>query len=119
MTFFDEIQNTAFDIVTSTFGYTANWTPSEGGPEQTARVLYKDATDKHELSNVDYIVDRYVMEYKEEDFIGLRNAVARGDNETVKIIIGDSVTLSFLVRRTETKYDGKTIIATLNPPVII
>ncbi|HJT73278.1 MAG TPA: hypothetical protein VJ720_04645 [Chitinophaga sp.] len=119
MTFFDEIQNTAFDIVTSTFGYTASWLPSEGGPEQSATVLYKDATEKHELSNVDYIVERYVMEYKEGDFTGLKEAVARGENESVKIIVADTVTLLFMVRKTETKYDGKTITATLNPPVTL
>lgn len=117
MTFFDDIQNTAFDIVTNTFGYAATWLPSDGGPEQTATVLYKDATDKHELSNVDYIVERYVMEYKEGDFTGLKEAIARGDNENVTISINEEVTLSFLVRRIESKYDGKTIIAMLNPPV--
>lgn len=119
MTFFDEIQNTAFDIVTSTFGYTASWLPSEGGPERSATVLYKDSTEKHELSNVDYIVERYVMEYKEGDFTGLKEAVARGENESVKIIVDNSTTLLFMVRKTETKYDGKTIMATLNPPVTL
>lgn len=119
MTYFDEIQNTAFDIVTSTFGYAATWLPSDGSPEQTATVLYKDTTDKHELSNVDYMVERYVMEYKSEDFTGLKEAVARGDNESVRIIVDDNITLLFMVRRTESKYDGKTIIATLNPPVTL
>lgn len=119
MTFFDEIQNTAFDIVTSTFGYSASWLPSDGSSEQTAIVLYKDSTEKHPLSNVDYIVERYVMEYKEGDFVGLKEAVARGENESVKIVMDGAVTLLFMVRKTETKYDGKTIIATLNPPVNI
>lgn len=119
MTYFDEIQDTAFDIITGTFGYAATWLPSEGGPEQSATVLYKDATDKHELSNVDYMVERYVMEYKAGDFTGLKEAVARGDNESVKIIVDNDVTLLFMVRRIESKYDGKTIIATLNPPVIL
>jgi hypothetical protein len=59
------------------------------------------------------------MEYKEGDFTGLKNAVARGDNESVKIIVNEDVTLLFLVRRTESRYDGKTIIAMLNPPVTI
>jgi hypothetical protein len=119
MSFFDEIQETAFNIVANNFGYAATWLPSDGSPEQTATVLYKDATDKHNLSNADYMVERYVMEYKEGDFRGLKNAVARGENESVKIKLDDNVTLLFIVRRTESKYDGKTIIAMLNPPVTL
>ena len=119
MSFFDDIQDTAFDIVTNTFGYAATWLPSDGGPEQAATVLYKDATDKHPFSNVDFIVEEYVMEYKEGDFTGLKNAVARGETENVRIKMENDVTLQFLVRRTESKYDGKTIRAMLNPPVTI
>lgn len=119
MSFFDDIQNTAFDIVANTFGYAASWVPSDGSPEQSAIVLYKDATDKHELSNVDYMVERYVMEYKEGDFTGLKNAVARGETESVSIAMENDITLQFMVRRTETKYDGKTIIAFLNPPITL
>lgn len=119
MSLFDDIQETAFDLVTETFGYDATWTPSAGGDEQTAKVLYKDATEKHDLSNVDYQVERYVMEYKEGDFVGLKAAVDRGDNESVSIIVKEDITLTFLVRRMETKYDGKTITAILNPPVVI
>lgn len=118
MNSFDDIQDTAFDIVTKVFGYAATWLPSDGSPEQSATVLYKDATDKHDLSNVDYQIERYIMEYKEGDFTGLKNAVARGDNESVLIKMENDVTLQFLVRRTESKYDGKTIIAMLNPPIV-
>lgn len=119
MSFFDNIQETAFDIVTDTFGYAATWLPSDGSPEQSAKVLYKDATEKHDLSNADYNIERYVMEYKEGDFKGLKNAVTRGENESVQIKIKEDVTLMFLVRRIITKYDGKTITAMLNPPLML
>lgn len=119
MNFFEDFQVTAFDIVNHTFGYTATWTPSEGGDEQTAIVLYSDATDKHGFSNVDYNIERYVMEYKDGDLPGLKDAVTRGFDESVQIHVKDDVTLQCLVRRIETKYDGKTIKAILNPPIYL
>ena len=118
MSFFDDIQNLAFDIVTASFGDSAIWLPSDNSPEQTALVLYKDATDKHELSNVDYEIEQYLIEYKMGDFDGLKQSVGEGNNERIRIT-KDGITFEFLVRRCTSKYDGKTIIAYLNPPISI
>jgi hypothetical protein len=112
---FDTVQKIAFGIVSNTFGYTAKWTPSTGGNENTAIVLYKDATEAHGLSDVDYNIERFLMEYQYGDFKGLKQAVANGETERVSIELSDGLLKPFIVRRIETKYDGKTIVAFLNP----
>jgi hypothetical protein len=118
MAFFDGIQDLAFDIVTSSFGDSASWIPSTGGAEYTALVLYKDPTEKHPMSDVDFNIERYIMEYKRGDFPGLKDSVDAGGIETVRIIKRD-VTLQFIVRRMSSKYDGQTMLAYLNPPDIV
>lgn len=112
---FDSIQATAFKTVASTFGYAATWTPSQGGEQKSATVLYKDATEKHGLSNVDFESERYQMEFQKGDFDGMKEAVAAGENERVFIQTTETDNLQFVVQRTETKFDGKTIIAFLRP----
>lgn len=118
MNIFDSIQESAFNVVTQTFGYAATWTPSEGGPQQLAVVCYKDATDEHGVGEVDYNNPRHQIEYKIEDFTGLQQSVFNGGTELVKVTM-KGITYQFLVRRCETKYDGKTIVAYLNPPTIL
>ena len=113
---FDDLQQTVFTTVAKAFGYAAKWTPANSVEEKTAIVLYKDATEKHGLSDVDFNIARYVMEYMQGDFEGLKEAVATGNTtERVTIETTTGVFLEFVVRRTETKYDGKTIIAFLTP----
>jgi len=112
---FDGLQKAAFAIVANTFGNAATWQPSAGGALVSATVLYKDATEKHGLSDVDFNIERYIMEYQRGDFEGLHEAVKNGDTERVTIETSEAVFLPFIVRRTETKYDGKTIVAYLNP----
>lgn len=118
MGLFDAIQDNAFNVVKNVFGDAATWSPSNGSLEQMAVVLYKDATEKHGLSDNDYNLERYQIEFAHNDFIGLKDAVARGDNEKVRIV-KDGVILEFFVRRLETKFDGKTIVAFLNPPATL
>lgn len=114
---FDAIQAAAFDVVTNTFGYAAKWTPSDGSAEKTAQVLYKDATEKQGLSDQDFEVERYKMEYKNGDFPELKNLVDTADTiEKVSIETQKDIWLEFMVRRIERKFDGKTFIAILNPP---
>lgn len=114
---FDTIQAAAFDVVTNTFGYAAKWTPSGSAVEQTAKVLYKDATENHGLSDQDYDVERYKMEFKSGDFVELKKVIDTADTiEKVYIEIEKDTWLEFMVRHIERKFDGKTFIATLNPP---
>ena len=114
---FDTIQAAAFDVVTTTFGYNATWTPANGGAAIAAKVLYKDATDKHGISDEDYEIERYKAEYKLEDFTGLKDLVDSADTmEHLQIELVDGVFTDFIVRQIKRKYDGKTFIAYLNPP---
>ncbi|WP_153799070.1 hypothetical protein [Foetidibacter luteolus] len=128
---FDGIQNTAFDIVTQTFGYPAFWTPSQqdafspeftgefgeyglepNGETQTAQILFKEPTEKFGLSDNDYEIDAYYMEYRKGTFLGLKSSVNAGSLETVTIETQDGPT-DFFVKGIKAKYDGRTIIATL------
>jgi hypothetical protein len=115
MSFFDSIQNTVFQITTNTFGDTAIWLPFDLSPEQSGKVLYKDATAKHTLDENDYNIERFVMEYKSEDFTGLFESVARANNEKIKIVFTNGTETNFWVKRCEKVFDGKTIKAFLQP----
>lgn len=106
-----------FDTVTNTFGYNAKWTPSNEETEQSAKVLYKDATESQTLSEQDYNIEDPIMEYKKGDFLTLQQLVSEGIKEKVKIELTTGVFTEFIIRRIESKYDGKTILAFLNPPV--
>lgn len=118
MNIFDNIQDSVFDTITTTFGYQATWIPADGSAQQSAKVLYKDATEKHGMSNIDIDVERYLMEYKAGDFVGLKKSVDQLENEVVRIQIKQQV-LEFSVKAVDTKFDGKTLVAILTPPKIV
>lgn len=112
---FNGIQKAVFNVIGTTFGNPATWEPAAGGDTQTAIVLFKDPTEKHGLSDVDFNAERYQMEYWVNDFVGLKESVSSGTVERVTIETDEGTNLQFLVRRIERKYDGKTIIAYLSP----
>lgn len=105
---FDDIQGSAFKVVTNTMGYDATWTPTAGGPEQTARVLFKDPTERAEMLNVDYDPGISMMEYYVGSFENLKPAVDAKNDEIVTIN-GDQ----YGVQTARKKYDGKTFYAEL------
>lgn len=107
---FDQLQDNAFDTVTKTMGYPASWNPSRGGPAQTATVLYKDSTEKYELSNVEYDPLQWRMEYRYGFFTTLKEAVDDSEPEVVTISLpgGDA---QFYIRKVDTSFDGKTFTA--------
>lgn len=111
---FDSLQDNTFDVATNTMGYPATWQPSAGGPQQTAKVLYKDDTQKYELGSVDYDPYTWRMEYRYPFFSGLKLSVDSNENETVIITLpaGDT---EFYVRKIDSLFDGKTFIAFLEP----
>jgi hypothetical protein len=115
MNIFDNIQDAAFAIVAQTFGYTATWEPANGGEMQTAQVCYKDPSAEEGLGEVDYQNPRHTIEYHVGDFNGLKESASKKNNESIKIIM-QGVTFQAAVRKCETKFDGKTIIAYLNTP---
>lgn len=108
---FDNIQATAFNVVAQTMGTFAKWKPA-GLAELTAQVLYKDATAKFDIADVELRDQRHIMEYREGDFPGLYEAIRSGELQTVTITLkGNAV--AFYCQRPEKKFDGKTIITYL------
>lgn len=106
---FDALQESSFDIITNTMGYDATWLPYEGGAQQTGRVLFKDPTEVHELSGVEYSPVGYMMEYRRGVFNGLFEAVRKQILEQVTI---DGI--AYYVRDIKSSYDGKTYRAMLD-----
>ncbi len=110
---FDDLQDGAFDIVTNTMGYDATWTPSEGGDEQTARVLINNPTESKKMSIAEYDPYRWDMEYKKSDFLGLKDAVDKNNVEIVTINGAD-----YYIRQVIAKWDGKTMVAAMEPKTV-
>jgi len=111
---FDSLQDNTFDVATNTMGYPATWQPAAGGPLQTAKVLYNNDTEKYEVSNMQYDPFSWRMEYRYPFFTGLKPSVDNNENETVTITLPGGDT-EFYVRRVDTKFDGKTFTAYLEP----
>lgn len=103
---FDGLQALAFDTISLTMGYDATWTPSIGGSEKSARVLFNNPTESRKLSEVEYNPYEYHMEYKKGDFPGLMEAARSNKSETVNIN-----GVNYMVMDVTSKYDGNTIIA--------
>lgn len=108
---FDGLQKAVFDATSNLFGYSASWTPANGGDLLTAKVHFKNPTEEVRLAGVQWSADEWTMEYFEEDFTGLKSAVDKR-NSKEKVTIGDS---DFWVRKIEKNFDGKTYVASLQP----
>lgn len=105
---FDGLQAAAVNVITATMGYTATWQPADGSPVQTARVLFKNPTESQKLADQEYNPYRFTMEYQKGVFSGLKQSVDANNVEEVSI-----GAVSYYVRKVDTKYDGKTMMATL------
>jgi hypothetical protein len=96
---FDGYQRTA---------YTATWLPSAGGSQQTAIVLFKDASETAKILEIEYDPQRAMIEYFITDFTELKTSVDAKNNEF--ITIND---VRYGVNEIRAKYDGKTFFAHL------
>ena len=112
MNIFDNMQDTAFDIVATTMGYPASWQPAIGGPLQNATVLYNENTEKYELSNMAFEPTKWHIEYRNPFFVGLKASVDKNVKEIVSVTVR-GVTDRFYVRHIVAKYDGQTMVAFL------
>lgn len=110
MNLFDKLQDTAFNVVTNTMGYTATWIPTAGGAEKVATVLFNGPSDKEKLADASYSPEKIWMEYKAGDFDGLKESADDSNFETITIS-GIGV---FVIKSIDQKYDGKTFVAYLN-----
>ncbi len=103
MNIFDSLKTRVFDKVVKTMGYDAEWVSSESGISKTARVGYKDPSEKYELSGLDsWNPDEPFMEYRIEFFAGLKESVDKGRQEFVSIE-GKGY---FAVKEVKTKFDA-------------
>jgi hypothetical protein len=106
---FDSLQQKAFGIISAQMGYDATWIPSQEGAQQTARVLFKDPTEMHELAGVEYNPLGFLMEYYADSFVGLFESVRSGNYEEVTVN-----GKRYLVRDVKTVADGRTYRAKLD-----
>lgn len=108
MNLFDGMQKTAFAVVATTMGYQAVWTTSAGGLQQTATVLFKDASQTAKLLEIEYDPQRAMIEYFDTDLTGLKAAV---DAKTDEFIFVNGV--QYGINEIRAKWDGKTMHAHL------
>lgn len=117
MNIFDTLKTKAFDVVINLMGYDASWTSSVSNVLLTAKVGYKDPSEKQELSGIDsWNPDQPFMEYRAGFFPGLKESVDAGVAEYVLITQqGDTDTVIgyFNVKEVKTKVDGDTFVARL------
>jgi hypothetical protein len=113
MNIFDSLKIKAFDVVTNVMGYNATWL--SGSITYSARVGFKDPSEKQELSGIDsWNPDEPFMEYRIGFFENLKTRVDTGNLEHVTI---EGVGY-FAVVEVKTKYDGETFVARLRHSVL-
>lgn len=110
---FDQHRLSLIARVNNLMGYAAIWAyVNDDGQTVTnnATVLFKDPTHEKDFSGiVSYDPLSILMEFRIEDFVGLREKVnAAASDERVNV---DGV--NYYVRQVNQKYDGKTMIAVL------
>jgi len=114
---FDSVKKQAFDVITDVMGYDVSWTSSESEIVSTAKVGFKDPSEKQELSGIDsWNPDQPFMEYRIGFLTGLKEAVDEGKTEFVLITQRNAPTEVvgyFSVSEVKTKVDGDTFMARL------
>lgn len=116
---FDRLKKTAHRTITNFFGYDAVWVSSLSGVTYTARVGFKDPSEKEYLAGLeDFNENRPYMDYFVSDFVGLKDSVDSGNGEVITIYDKDAEGVQFVkgifdVMKITTKSDGDTYIATM------
>ncbi len=105
---FDNIQGAAHAVVANTMGYAATWTPLAGGDTITGRVLLNKPTKTDKISDQEYQALKPQCEYSINDFPGLYKSVRDGKSEIIAI-----AGCEYVCYEGERKFDGKTILLTL------
>lgn len=102
---FARLQNRMFDTVSFIMGVDATWTPIDGSPAETGKVLVREPTHKDRMNGVEYAPFIRFLEYRQGFFPGLVDAVRSGELETIVTDDGRE----FIVKDICAVYDGKTI----------
>jgi hypothetical protein len=107
---FDGLQAAAYNVVVTSMGYPATWTPSDGSAAQTGTVLLNKPTQKDDMSDEDYDLVTTKCEFLYGMFSGLFESVQAATPEAINI---DGV--NYNAYKADLKYDGKTVILRLEP----
>jgi hypothetical protein len=101
---FDSLADGVWSVVERTMGYDAQWTPSNGSGTQSARVLFGEPTMEEKLGEHgdSYNPRVFFMEYWDDAFVGLFEAVREGAVEYVTVNNRE-----FFVRHVNRKFDGR------------
>lgn len=119
MNVFDSLRDNMFGVVTNTMGYTAVYTPSNSDTQQTAKVLFKDATTDEGIDerNIHFNYANPVIEYLLPAFETLKDLVDEnsGNSDAKEVITitfkdGDK---QYYVQDVVTLFDGRTCKAIL------
>jgi hypothetical protein len=110
---FDGYKKRVFDATTRAMGYTATWTPSTGGAEQTAQVHLRAPGDREILRDQKFTPEKPVMEYRGGFFVGLYDLLRnKNTNETITIVKDDAELVYDCLNETA-EWDGDTFKVSL------
>ena len=128
---FDELATKAFSSVRDLMGENATWLSSisssyfeEGYFEkgyfeadvvsQCGKILFKDPTEPVSVGgDYEYRPNAATAEFYEDTFVGLKETSDNPNNQEILIIRGSH----YFVREVNTKFDGRTYIAHLEPVI--
>ena len=114
MNLFDGLRDKAVAVVANTMGYPATWNPSNNSGQQTAQVLYSDATEREQKFGDESQLELfdYQIQYSYLKLIGLKASVDDGNKEIIAVTLPSGVR-NFYVERVGTLSDGCTMVAYL------
>lgn len=110
---FDRLKVQAFGTTSRLMGYRCTWSPSEGGPSQTAMVTFMGPTEVIKVMDVEYNPNNYAMEYMSGTFPGLREAANSNRLEEYVTIYQNGVEKEYFVQVVNLKEDGDLCFAQL------
>lgn len=110
---FDRLKEQAFGVTSRLMGYHASWSPSEGGPTQTARINFMGPTEIIKVLDMEYNPRNFGMEYMVGTFSGLLEAANSNQNEEFVTITKDGIETEYFVQIVRLKQDGDECLATL------
>ena len=110
--FFDNLRDLTFDTTKDVFGYTCSWESRDLEATYEGKVHFKNPTDELRMQAVEYNPDDWQMEYKEGDFVGLKERVQRHDDNPEIVTIDSN---KYYVMSVIMVSDGGTYRANLKP----
>lgn len=109
---FDTLQKRVFNTTLRVYGYSATWTPTNGGPVYTGLCHFQNPTQVEQTAGpAQYPEPQWRLEYFNDQFPGLLESVNAA--QVVEVVIIDGT--SYQCRSAMLDFDGKTVKIELNP----